>query len=146
MSPSPRQHRPAGEPGPALPIAVSMGDPAGIGPDIALISWRERQRHALPSFVLYGDPDVLPARARSLGLEVPLRPLGSLGEAPDAFAKALPVCAVPIASAGTAGVDAAIVAAIEKAVGAVTAGEARAVVTNPIVKRTLDRIELPYPG
>jgi 4-hydroxythreonine-4-phosphate dehydrogenase len=110
------------------------------------MSWRERQRHALPSFVLYGDPDVLAARARRLGLEVPMRALGSPAEAPDAFAKALPVCAVPIASTGTAGVDAAIVAAIEMAVGAVSAGEARAVVTNPIVKRTLDRIELPYPG
>jgi len=146
MSPSPRQRRPAGEAGRALPIAVSMGDPRGIGPDIALMSWRERRRHALPSFVLYGDPDVLAWRARSLGLDVPTQPVASLADASGAFARALPVWPVPIRAAGTAGEDAAIVAAIEAAVAAASAGEALAVVTNPIVKRTLDLNRLPYPG
>jgi len=103
MSPSPRQRRPAGEPGRAQPIAVSMGDPRGIGPDIALMSWRERRRQALPSFVLYGDPDVLAWRARSLGLDVPTQPVASLADAPGAFARALPVWPVPIRAAGTAG-------------------------------------------
>jgi hypothetical protein len=41
-----------------------MGDPAGIGPDIALLSWLERSRRGLPAFVLYGDPQVLQERAR----------------------------------------------------------------------------------
>ena len=146
MGPSPRQHQPAGAPACALPIAVSMGDPKGIGPDIALMSWRERQRHALPTFVLYGDPEVLEGRARALGLDVPTRTLASLAEAAGAFSAALPVWPVPIAAAGTAGQDRATVAAIETAVAAVSAGEALAVVTNPIVKRTLDLSELAYPG
>jgi len=146
MSPSPRQRRPAGEAGRALPIAVSMGDPRGIGPDIALMSWRERRRHALPSFVLYGDRDVLAWRARSLGLDVPTQPVASLADVPGAFSQALPVWPIPIRAAGSAGEDAAIVAAIETAVAAAAAGEALAVVTNPIVKRTLDLTQLPYPG
>ena len=144
MSPSPRQRRPTGEPGRPLAIAVSMGDPKGIGPDIALMSWRERQRHALPNFVIYGDPDVLVERARSLGLEVPIKTLASLAEAADVFSDALPVWSVQ--SSAPRDEDRAIVAAIEAAVAAVSAGEALAIVTNPIVKRTLDRVELPYPG
>jgi 4-hydroxythreonine-4-phosphate dehydrogenase len=127
-----------------LVIAVSMGDPKGIGPDIALLSWCERQRHALPNFAIYGDPDVLAERARTLGLEVPIKTVASLPEAADAFADALPVW--PIQPSAPGDEDRAIVAAIEAAVAAVSTGEALAIVTNPIVKRTLDRVELAYPG
>src|SRR5262245_16442754 len=146
MNPSPRQRRPAGEPGRPVPVAVSMGDPKGIGPDIALMSWYERQRSGLPNFVFYGDPDVLAGRARTLGLEVPLKTLANLAQAPEVFPEALPVWPIPIPSSGTAGEDRAIVQAIEAAVAAVAGGEALAIVTNPIVKRTLDLVELPYPG
>jgi 4-hydroxythreonine-4-phosphate dehydrogenase len=129
-----------------MPIAVSMGDPAGIGLDITLMSWRERSRRALPPFALYGDPQALAARARALGLSVPVATIGRLGEAAVAFADALPVCPVPIADVSLAAADAAVVAAIETATSAVAAGEALALVTNPIVKRTLDMAQLPYPG
>jgi 4-hydroxythreonine-4-phosphate dehydrogenase len=144
MSPSPRQRRSAGEPGRPLAIAVSMGDPKGIGPDIALMSWRERQRLALPDFIIFGDPDVLAKRARALGLEVPIQTLTSLAEVGGVFAQALPVWPVQASAMGDE--DRAIVASIEAAVAAVSGGEALAIVTNPIVKRTLDRVELPYPG
>ena len=91
MSPSPRQSRPADQPEPDIArvaaIAVSMGDPAGIGPDIALMSWLQRQHHALPPFVLYADPDVLAQRARALGLAVPLAAVASPAEAAAAFAE-----------------------------------------------------------
>ena len=122
MIPSPRERRPAGEPERAIPIAVSMGDPAGIGPDIALMSWWERQRHGLPLFVLYGDPDVLAQRARALGLAVPIATIASLAEAAAVFAAALPVWPVPIGAAGTGGADAAVVAAIETAASDEAAG------------------------
>ncbi|MBO0743150.1 MAG: 4-hydroxythreonine-4-phosphate dehydrogenase PdxA, partial [Hyphomicrobiaceae bacterium] len=144
MSPSPRQRRSTGEPGHPVVIAVSMGDPKGIGPDIALMSWRERQRHGLPTFVVYGDADVLAERARTLGLGVPIKSLASPAEAVGIFPDALPVWPVPSPAVGDE--DRAIVAAIEAAVAAVCAGQALAIVTNPIVKRTLDRAELPYPG
>jgi 4-hydroxythreonine-4-phosphate dehydrogenase len=144
MNPSSRQRRPVGEPERLVPIAVSMGDPKGIGPDIALMSWCERKRYTLPNFVLYGDPDVLAGRARALGLEVPLKTLTSLAEAPEVFPEALPVWPIPLS--GTAGEDRAVVAAIEAAVAAVAGGEALGILTNPIVKRTLDLVGLPYPG
>ena len=70
MTASPRDDRPAVAPGGSIPVAVTMGDPAGIGPDIALMSWLERSRKALPSFVVYGDPQILQARARKLGVSV----------------------------------------------------------------------------
>jgi 4-hydroxythreonine-4-phosphate dehydrogenase len=150
MNPLPRERRPADAPEPefgrARPIAVSMGDPAGIGPDITLMSWQERQRLAMPPFVVYGDPDVLAQRASALGLTVPLGAIASLDEAAAMFADALPVWPAPIGAPGTGGADAATVAAIEAAAAAVAAGEALALVTNPIVKRTLDLAQLPYPG
>jgi 4-hydroxythreonine-4-phosphate dehydrogenase len=148
VSPSSPDHAVASEPQSehVTPLAVSMGDPAGIGPDIALMSWHERQRLALPPFVLYGDPDVLAQRARTLGLAVPIAVVAKLAECAAAFPFALPVWPVPIGVARTNAADAAVVAAIEAAVAAVAVGEALALVTNPIVKRTLDLAQLPYPG
>jgi 4-hydroxythreonine-4-phosphate dehydrogenase len=128
------------------PIAVSMGDPAGIGPDVTLASWVERQRLGLPAFVLYADPDVVAERARKLGLAAPLDMISDLSEAAGMFATALPVWPVPIAEPSIAGRDAAVVAAIEAATAAVVEGKALALVTNPIVKRTLDLAGLAYPG
>ncbi len=79
-----------------MPVAVSMGDPAGIGLDIALMSWRQRSQHGLPPFVLYADLDVVDARARALGLAVPIAAITHLAEATAAFADALPIWRVPI--------------------------------------------------
>jgi 4-hydroxythreonine-4-phosphate dehydrogenase len=131
---------------PSPPIAVSMGDPAGIGPDIALTSWAQRSRHELPPYVVYGDPVVLADRARKLGISVALRPIADLGDAAALFDAALPLWPVPIAKPGLAASDAAVVAAIETATAAVATGQALALVTNPIVKRTLDLAGLAYPG
>jgi 4-hydroxythreonine-4-phosphate dehydrogenase len=133
--------RPAPSASAASPLAVTLGDPAGIGPDITLTSWSERARHALPPFAVYGDPAVLEARARRLGIDVPLAPVANAGEAIAAFQRALPV--VPVQRPDT---DVAAVAAIEAAVAAVLAGEALALVTNPVAKKTLDFAHLPYPG
>ena len=120
-----------------------MGDPAGIGPDIALASWHGRQQLGLPPFVLFGDADVLAKRARTLGLAVPIATVASPAETERVFATALPVWPVAI---GPAGADAAVVAAIEAAADAVAAGEALALVTSPITKKTLDLAQLSYPG
>ena len=143
MSASPAIHRPTGTPGGAPPIAVTMGDPAGIGPDIALMSWLERSRLELPAFVLYGDPQVLQARARALGATVPIATVASPQEASTAFAEELPLMPVPASAVDG---DASIVAAIETAAAAVMHGQALALVTNPIAKRTLSAAHLPYPG
>jgi 4-hydroxythreonine-4-phosphate dehydrogenase len=128
---------------PLPPIAVTMGDPNGIGPDITLASWRLRGAHALHPFAVYGDPDALRDRARALGLDVPVAAIAGLPEAGRQFAAALPV--VPLRSRGT-NRDRDIVAAIEAAAGAALGGAALALVTNPIAKSSLRSIQLDYPG
>lgn len=133
----------------ALPIAVTMGDPAGIGPDVTLLSFAARASKRLPPFAVYGDAEVLRHRARRLGLDVPLATIAGVHAAGEAFKTALPVCPVAArrhslsAGAGDSGI---VVAAIEDAVAAVERGEALALLTNPATKRALTGPGLAYPG
>src|SRR5215470_6177450 len=90
----PRDSRPPRSDERALPIAVTMGDPAGIGLDITLLSWLARARGRLPAFLFYGDADALHRRARRLGLNVPIASIVAVSEAIEAFPTALPVRAV----------------------------------------------------
>ncbi|MDM9619902.1 4-hydroxythreonine-4-phosphate dehydrogenase PdxA [Rhizobium sp. S96] len=132
------------------PLALSQGDPAGIGPDITLMAWRQRRELGLPPFVFIGDPNVLATRARLLDLTVAIRETDCAGAA-ALFADALPV--LPIA----AGVEVApgephvatakgTIAAIETAVSLTIAGEALGVVTNPISKAVLYEAGFRFPG
>ncbi len=147
--------RPQSEPGPEgtrrLPLAVSMGDPAGIGLDITLKAWAARSEQGLSPFVLFADPDAIAERARTLGLAVPIAALGALGEAAEAFQTALPVWPLPLPAKARAGVPdpanaPAVIAAIEAATAAVARGEAAALVTNPIAKHVVAQADFPYPG
>ena len=124
------------------PLAVTMGDPAGIGPDITLASWHARRQHGLAPFAIYGDAAVLQQRAKALGLDVPLAHITDVGEAAAAFASALPV----IHLGADRGVDAAIIAGIELATSDVADGRTSALVTNPIAKKSLGTISMEYPG
>jgi 4-hydroxythreonine-4-phosphate dehydrogenase len=135
MSVANRAPVPAGAP--VAPVAVSMGDPAGIGLDVTLASWLDRRRLRLPPFVLYGEPAAVSARARRLGLGVPLAEVNA-ADAARAFATALPV--YPVSGSNP------IVGAIEKATAAVARGEACALLTNPIAKTSLQGGGLEYPG
>jgi 4-hydroxythreonine-4-phosphate dehydrogenase len=135
---------------PTLPLAVTMGEPAGIGGEIALKAWLSRTA-ALPSFYLVDDPDRLAALARDLGWPVPVRPIAAPEEAVGVFAEALPVQPVGIAvrarPAHPDPADApAILGAIERAVAVVREGRAAAVVTNPIHKENLYRAGFRHPG
>jgi 4-hydroxythreonine-4-phosphate dehydrogenase len=132
------------------PIAVTLGDPKGIGPDITLASWHARETHALHPFAVYGNPEVLRDRARTLGLDVPIATILQIVDAPQQFARALPVIVPPWSAAldpwPHRDSDAAIVAAIEHATLAALSGSALALVTNPIAKKSLRTIPLEYPG
>ena len=75
------------------PLALTLGEPAGIGPDITFAAWQRRAELALPPFYLLAHPDFTEQRARQLGLKVPLRVIEPEGAA-DAFAEALPVVAL----------------------------------------------------
>ncbi len=131
-------------------LALTIGEPAGIGPDLTLALWRRRAELDLPAFYFIGEADFLRARARTLGLDVPVVEVEPK-QAAAAFARALPV--VPLGLTVTAapgkpdaGSAPAAIAAIRRAVKDVMAGEAAAVVTNPIAKSVLSRAGFAEPG
>ena len=126
---------------PAKPLALTFGDPAGIGPEIALASWQKRHEAALPPFYLLGDAAALARRARRVGLDIPLAEVAA-SEAVATFDRALPVVDIGVRVTAEPGQpDAssapAAITAITRAVADVIAGRAGAVVTNPIAKSVL---------
>jgi 4-hydroxythreonine-4-phosphate dehydrogenase len=132
------------------PLALTLGEPAGIGPDITLAAWLRRNELNLPPFYLLGDPRFLERRARMLGLDVRFAEVGA-DEACAAFADALPVVATGHAATAEPGrPDAAsapsALASIRQAVTDVKAGRAGAVVTNPIAKNVLYAAGFRHPG
>ncbi len=133
------------------PLALTMGDPAGIGPDITLLAWLAQAHEAIPPFVLLGDATVLAARAEVLGLKVPITTIAEAEAAEARFAEELPVLPITvvgevIAGRPDIGAAAAVQHSIERAVRLVQSGEARAIVTNPISKAMLYRAGFAFPG
>src|SRR5262245_12176127 len=125
------------------PLAVTLGEPAGIGPDITLMAWRRRAELALPPFYLLGDPELLRRRARDIAPDAAIAAV-SPGEAAAVFPDALPVVDLGLTVTAEAGrPDAssapAAIAAIRHAFADVGAGRASAIVTNPIAKNVLYR-------
>jgi 4-hydroxythreonine-4-phosphate dehydrogenase len=134
----------------AKPLALTIGEPAGIGPDIAIETWLRRNELKLPAFYLLGDRDFVSHRAKALGLKLKLADV-SAEEALEAFTDALPVVATGhTTSAGPGQPDdtsaGAALASIRQAVGDVIAGRASAIVTNPIAKSVLYRAGFRHPG
>jgi 4-hydroxythreonine-4-phosphate dehydrogenase len=130
------------------PLAMTMGDPAGIGPELALAAWRDRTPGA--PFVVFAPPSVLAAAARRAGLAVPIIETDPAG-AGAAFPAGLPVIPLrnPVADAPgrpDAANAAATLESIERAVEAVRQGQARALVTNPIAKAELYEAGFKHPG
>jgi 4-hydroxythreonine-4-phosphate dehydrogenase len=131
-------------------LVLTIGEPAGIGPDLALMVWRRRRELEVPVFYLIGDADFLSRRARALGLDVPIETVAP-AQAADAFSRALPVAMLdgPVTAApgkpDQTSAPAAI-ASIRRAVADVLAGRAAAVVTNPVAKAVLYRAGFTDPG
>ena len=131
------------------PLALTMGDPAGIGGELTLRAWLAR-RHDVP-FVALDDPARLAALAHKIGLDVPIRVVNAIDAAGAVFRDALPVLSVPLAAVPCPGTPdpvnaAAVIASIEQATMLALAGTAAGVVTNPIHKSTLYGAGFPYPG
>ena len=134
----------------AKPLALTSGEPAGIGPDITIKAWLHRAELKLPPFYLLGDLDLLRDRAKTLGLDVRLAEVRA-EDALATFANALPVVATgSVATARPGQPDGssagAAIASIRQAVDDVVAGRAGAVVTNPIAKSVLTRAGFRHPG
>ena len=134
----------------AKPLALTSGEPAGIGPDITIKAWLRRDELKLPAFYLVGDLDSVGKRAELLGLKISLADVGP-EDAAAAFADALPVVATGKAATARPGqpddssAEAAL-ASIRQAVADVATGRASAVVTNPIAKSVLYRAGFRHPG
>lgn len=133
-------------------LALTQGDPAGIGPEITLRAWLAREEHGLAPFFVIGDPDFLETIAARLGLAVPLAE-ATPESAAQAFARALPVVRLPgnLAVAAEPGTPdpataAGTLASIDEAVRLVQAGRAPALVTNPIAKHVLYEAGFRHPG
>ena len=131
-------------------LALTQGDPAGIGPDITLMAWSRRQELALPPFVYIGDAGILATRARLLGIDITIQETDSAG-AGQAFATSLPVLPVAAGIAVEPGHPetesaAGTIDAIERAVELTWRGETAAVVTNPIAKSVLYGAGFGFPG
>lgn len=135
----------------SLPLALTMGEPAGVGGEITLKAWAARHEAAVPPFVVLDDPDRLGALAAKLGLAVPVREVASPGEAVALFDQALPVLPVRLGHPVAPGTPdpangAAVIASIDRAVALVQTGQATAVVTNPIQKSSLYAAGFRHPG
>ncbi len=135
----------------ALPLAVTMGDPAGIGGDVTLAAWTQRRAADLPLFFVIDDPDRLTSLSNQLGLHVPVTVISTPADAPAVFPSSLPVLPVPLKSPAIPGqlnkrnapcVIEALIRAVELAKG----GEVAGIVTNPIHKETLYASGFAHPG
>jgi 4-hydroxythreonine-4-phosphate dehydrogenase len=134
----------------ALPLALTIGEPAGIGPDLALAVWRQRAALNLPPFYLLADPDFLARRAATLGYDIAFAE-AEPETAAFRFKDALPVVPLDVAITAPPGRPdessaPAAIAAIKRAARDVAQGRAAAIVTNPVAKSVLYRSGFSDPG
>src|SRR5215208_7469741 len=134
---------------PPLPdtiLAVSLGDPAGIGPEVIAKCWDNRADLGLPPFIAVGD-------GRSLGAvwDGPIEVIDDPRDADSAFEVGLPLLQVSAAQADRPGHPSIAGAhcsldSLELAVGLARSGSVAAVVTGPVAKEQLYVIGFQHPG
>jgi len=131
---------------PDLPLAVSLGDPAGIGPEVIAKCWDNRSAFGLPPFVAVGDGHSIDAV-----WDGPITVIDDPNEADAAFDLGLPLLQVPAAMPdlpghpSTAGAHCSL-DSLELAVGLARSGSVAAVVTGPVAKEQLYAIGFTHPG
>jgi 4-hydroxythreonine-4-phosphate dehydrogenase len=134
-----------------LPLALTQGDPSGIGPELTVKAWlKTHDKPDAPPFLAVANSDRLAAIARDLDLKIPVKIVAG-AEAASVFRHALPVYALNHSVVGKSGTpdvrDAAgTIASIETCVRLIRAGEASAIVTNPIAKELFYRASFRHPG
>ena len=131
-------------------LAISLGDPAGVGPELIAAAWAQRDEHDLPPFFVAGGAAVLRAAAARRGLSVPIVELFHPAEALDHCGHALPVLAGADGNycpglPDRAGAELAL-ASLTEATNLAKCGEAAALVTAPIAKALLAQVGFDYPG
>jgi 4-hydroxythreonine-4-phosphate dehydrogenase len=129
---------------------LTLGEPAGIGPDLALAIWQRRAELDLPPFYIIAEPDFLRRRAAQLGLSIPIE-RAAAAMAVTTFRSALPVAPLGLSISAEPGRPdsssaPAAIAAIRRGVADVMAGSAAAIVTNPVAKNVLYNSGFAEPG
>jgi len=124
------------------PLALTMGDPAGIGGELTVRAWQTLHSNG-PCFLALDDPQRLTG--------IPIAEIGDPAEAAAIFPNALPVLPVKLAEPPQPGRPnkanaRAVIASIERAAALCLSGEASGMVTNPINKAALYDAGFGYPG
>ena len=132
------------------PLALSIGDPAGLGPELAVLAWHVRKSENLPAFYVLHGADVLRAAADRMGMALPLASITAAGEVAGAFPNALPVMGDKCVNyrpgiPEPAGARLAL-ASLTDAAAAAFGGGASGVVTLPVAKGLLADIGFAFPG
>jgi 4-hydroxythreonine-4-phosphate dehydrogenase len=133
-------------PAPIAPLAVSLGDPAGIGPEVVAKCWDHRSSFNLPVFLAVGD-----ARSLAAVWDGPIVTIDDPRDADSAFDVGLPILHIPSAEADIPGRPTVAGAhcsldSLELAVGLARSNSASAVVTGPVSKQQLYAIGFVHPG
>ncbi|MBA3666119.1 MAG: 4-hydroxythreonine-4-phosphate dehydrogenase PdxA [Sphingomonas sp.] len=128
------------------PLAVSLGDPAGIGPEVVGKCWDNRDRFGLMPFIAIGDP-----RSLAAVWDGPIAAIDDPDEADSAFDVGLPILAIPAPEADIPGHPSIAGAhcsldALELAVGLARSGSVGAMITGPVSKQQLYAIGFSHPG
>ena len=132
------------------PLVLSLGDPAGIGPELIAEAWERRDAERLPPFFIAGGAELLREAARRRGIELPIVRIADPAEAPAAFDGALPVLgdADGAYRPGEPDEDGARLAqaSLEAAAALVVVGNTAALVTAPVSKDQLAKVGFGFPG
>ena len=128
------------------PLAISIGDPAGIGPEVLAKCWDNRSSFGLPPFVAIGDP-----RSVEAVWDGPIEIITDPREADSAFDVGLPLIQLAAAESDVPGHPSVAGAhcsldSLELAVGLARSGSVAAVVTGPVAKEQLYAIGFAHPG
>lgn len=132
------------------PLAVSLGDPAGIGPELIAEAWARRETERLPPFFVVGGSGVMARAAELRGIDMAVVPIDHSSEAPARFPAALPVLGVDDAvyrpgKPAPAGARLAL-ASLTQATSLALSGEAAGIVTGPVAKALLAEVGFTQPG
>ena len=132
------------------PVALTMGDPAGIGGEITLMAWRDHRQH-LPAFATFDDPDRLTRLAETTGITCPVQTINELADAESVCPNALPVMPLSKTVNSLPGEDstadgAMVIESIDRAIDVAADGSAAGLATNPIQKSRLYKVGFSSPG
>ncbi len=124
-----------------LPIGVSCGEVAGIGPEVIMKSWLMRRESNLPVFILYGNQFIFEKIASDLGLKINFKSC-SPEDAADIFDNYLPIYEIDAPHHfiyGVPNIETAplVINSIDQIVRAIFDQRLKALVTAPIQKSVL---------